>query len=260
MVQEAAWDGVAGGWQPVARSRAHELVIARIEEQILAGALAVGDALPPERELAVRLEVSRASVREAIRTLEGYGVLRSTVGAGRQAGTFIAATPSRALTRLLRLHVALGNFPMDDVVDARVMLERSSAQLAAGHAERSELEGMQAILDRMDAPDIDRTMFNDLDTDFHVAIAEAGGNRLVADMTIAIRDSMRTPILRGLEQLSDWTRVADDLRRDHRAILTAIERHEGAQAADLVEQHIRSAHLRLPAPRAVRSGDAPAAG
>ncbi|UUZ60443.1 hypothetical protein [Nocardioides sp. B-3] len=76
--------------------------------------------------------MSRAAVREAIRTLEGYGVVRSAVGTGKNAGTFIAAMPSRALTRFLRLHVAPANFPMGDVVDARVMLECSSARPGSG--------------------------------------------------------------------------------------------------------------------------------
>lgn len=239
--------GSAVGWAPVARQSAHELVIRRIEEQVIAGTLRVGDALPPERDLAARLEVSRSAVREAIRTLEGYGVLRSAVGAGRNAGTFVSALPSAALTRLLRLHVALANFEMDDVIDTRVMLERSSAHVASGRVESIDVEAIRDILDQMDTPGIGRSEFNDLDTAFHVAIAEAGGNRLMADMTIAIRDSMRLPILRGLEQLGDWGALAVELRREHRGILAAIEDGEGDLAAELVEQHIRTAYDRLPA-------------
>ena len=54
-------------WRPVARTRTYQLVISAIEEQILSGSLRVGDALPPERDLAARLEVSRPAVREALR-------------------------------------------------------------------------------------------------------------------------------------------------------------------------------------------------
>ena len=110
-------------WTPVARPRAHELVIESIEDQILAGALRVGDPLPPERELAARLQVSRAGVREAVRVLEGQGVLRSRVGSGVEAGTFVAALPDQALTRFLRLHVALANYPVADVTAARITLD-----------------------------------------------------------------------------------------------------------------------------------------
>lgn len=236
-----------GPWQPIARSRSHELVVDQIEEQILAGTLRVGDRLPGERDLASHLQVSRAAVREAIRSLEAQGVVRSAVGSGKDAGTLVSAMPSEALTRLLRLHVALANFPMDDVVDARVMLERSSATLAAQNAAAADLDAMRAALDGMERPDVDQETFNDLDTAFHVAIAEASGNRLVADMTIALRDSMRRPILRALHALgSDWEPVADQLRADHRAIFAAIEGGLAEVAAERVDQHIRSAHAALP--------------
>jgi GntR family transcriptional regulator, transcriptional repressor for pyruvate dehydrogenase complex len=227
-------------WRPIARSRAYEMVVDQIEEQILSGALRVGDRLPGERDLSARLEVSRAAVREAIRTLEAQGVVRSAVGSGPDAGTVVSAVPSEALNRLLRLHVALANFPMADVVDARVMLERFSADLAARHARAEDTARLRALLVRMDADGIDRETFNDLDTELHIAIAEAGGNRLVADMTTAIRDSTRRPILRGLERLGDgWRTVCADLRAEHHTIFTAIAAGDGAAAADAIEAHIR---------------------
>jgi GntR family transcriptional repressor for pyruvate dehydrogenase complex len=234
-------------WRPVARSRAYELVVDQIEEQILSGSLRVGDRLPGERDLAARLQVSRAAVREAIRTLEAQGVVRSAVGSGPDAGTVVSAVPSEALTRLLRLHVALANFPMADVVDARVMLERFSATLAAGHATEPDHDTLRGLLHAMDAEEIDRERFNDLDTEFHIAIAEAGGNRLVADMTIAIRDSTRRPILRGLERLGDaWTEVCAGLRAEHHALYDAIVAGNGTGAADAVETHIRGTSRWLP--------------
>lgn len=236
-------------WHPIARSRSYELVVDQVEEQILAGALRVGDRLPAERDLAQHLQVSRAAVREAIRTLEAQGVVRSGVGSGKDAGTIVSAMPSEALTRLLRLHVALANFPIPDVVDARVILERSSATLAADNADEGDRAAMRSALEGMDRPGVDRERFNDLDTAFHVAIAEASGNRLVADMTIALRDSMRRPILRALEALGpEWGTVADQLRADHHAIFAAIEAGDGALAADRVDQHIRAAHAALPFP------------
>ena len=108
-------------------------MVEAVEEQILTGALKVGDHLPPERELATLLGASRPAVREGLRMLEAQGVLR-TVGAGPGSATVVTALPSEALTRLLRLHLALSSFRTTDVVEARVMLERRSAELAAQHA------------------------------------------------------------------------------------------------------------------------------
>lgn len=239
--------GTDATWRPVARNRAYELVVERIEEQILTGVLRVGDRLPGERDLAAKLEVSRAAVREAIRTLEAQGVVRSSVGAGPGAGTHVASMPSEALTKLLRLHVALSNFPMGDVVEARVTLERLSGQLAADNATADDLTVLRQLLTQMDDPQIERDAFNELDTAFHVNIAEAGRNRLVADMTIAIRESMRVPILRAFQDLDDWNVLAQRLRSQHHAICDAIASGDGPMAADLIETHIRSAFASLPA-------------
>ncbi|MFC7340478.1 FadR/GntR family transcriptional regulator [Saccharopolyspora griseoalba] len=228
-------------WRPVARTRTYELVIDRVEEQILAGALKVGDRLPAERDLAKMLGVSRAAVREAFRALEAQGVLRMGVGTGPDSGTTVAALPSPALTRLLRLHVALANFPTSDVVRARIMLERESARRAAQLARPDDLQRLAELLDEMDDPDCDRQRFNDLDTEFHVRIAEAGGNRLVADMTIAIRESMRRPLLAAFDQLGDeWFEIAEGLRADHRRIYQALLDGDADAAESRTEAHIRS--------------------
>lgn len=236
-------------WQPVGRARTYELVITAIEEQIMTGALRVGDPLPPERDLAAKLQVSRPAVREAFRVLEAQGVLRSAVGSGAGAGTFVASMPSDALTRFLRLHIALSNFNFADVVEARVTLERSSVALAASHPGPGRLAVARAAIEVMDSYDVDRATFNDADTAFHTAIAEAGGNRLVTAMTVAIRNAMRGRLLAAFEEVDDWLALRDQLRAEHHAILAAIDAGDSATAATLAEQHIRTAYQRLPALR-----------
>lgn len=235
------------GWRPVARARTYELVIDRVEEQILSGQLRVGDRLPAERDLAGMLGVSRAAVREAFRALEAQGVLRMSVGTGPDSGTTVAAMPTEALNRLLRLHVALTNFPVGHVVEARIMLERESAWNAAARANTAELDEMKQLLEAMDDPALERERFNQLDIDFHVAIAEAGGNRLIADMTTAIRDSMRRPLLVAFRELgADWTDIVDGLRNDHHAIHEALLARDSELAAERVETHIRGFYARMP--------------
>lgn len=226
-------------WRPVTRAPTYHLVVDRIEEQIVAGALRSGDRLPPERELAGLLGVSRAAVREGLRMLEAQGVLTVGVGTGPESGTIVASLPDTALTRLLRLHVALGSFPHADVVEARVMLERWSARLAAGNAPPADRDRMRRLLDAMDDPALPREEFNELDTAFHVALAEAGGNRLVADMTKAIGDAVRPTILAAFTGLTDWPAVAAQLRTDHRTVLDAVEAGDADAAAEAVERHVR---------------------
>ncbi len=237
-------------WAPVTHVRTYELVLDRIETQIVNGALRAGQRLPPERELAALLGVSRPAVREALRILDAQGVVRSRVGTGPDSGTTIDRVPSDALARLLRLHVALGSFPLDDVIETRVTLERSSVVLACRNSKPENLAGMRAALLAMDAPDVDRESFNRWDTDFHVALADAGGNRLMSDVTRAIRESVQMPILASMTAMPDvgthsWPLILDGLRADHHAIFAFVEAGQADQAADRVERHIRGFSIHM---------------
>ena len=225
--------------------RAFEVVLAWVEQRILTGELTVGDQLPAERELARQLDVSRAAVREAVRTLQAQGVVRSAVGAGSTGGTTVTAVQASALVRLLRLHVALANFPLPDVIEARIALERLSVRLAATQARASDLATMREALSVMTEQAVDKTRYNDADTAFHVAVAEAAGNRLATDMTVAIRESMRVPLLDAFRHVEDWDQLVGQLNTDHAALYAAIERGDADAAEQVVERHIRSAWRRL---------------
>lgn len=228
-----------------APKKAWELVVDWVEERILRGEYTVGSHLPAERDLAQRVGVSRPAVREAVRTLQASGVVRSAVGAGSAGGTTITGAPHQALTRLLRLHVALTNFPTPDVTEVRVALERLSTGLASTSARADEVARMRDLVDEMDDDALTMAEFNNRDTGLHVAIAEAAGNRLASDLTIAIRESMRVPILAGLSALEDWTATRDVLRAQHHAIVDAIAARRTDEAVERVEEHIRTAYARM---------------
>lgn len=240
-----------GDWEPVTRSRTYELVLTRIEELIHDGRLRVGDRLPPERELSEMLGVSRAAIREALRVLEAQGALRPRVGTGPDSGNVIAAMPDAGLTQFLRLHIALAHFPLDDVVESRAVLERSSARLAAERAKEEDLARMREQLERMDVAGLPREEFNDCDTGFHVAIAEAAGNRLVADLTASVRNAVRQTLLTVFNRVEDWEQLAVRLRAEHRAIYDAVAAGEADRAGEAVEEHIRSVHRDIVIPSLV---------
>lgn len=232
-------------WGPVQRVPTYQLVIEKIEEQLLAGTLKPGDRLPPERDLAARLGASRPAVREALRVLQAQGVLRAQVGTGADAGTVVVPAPADALTRLLKLHLAVASFPMTDLTEARVMLERTSAAAAAARHTPADLERLTALLDAMDA-DLPDERFSPLDTEFHVAVARSGGNQLVSELTVAIRESVRGALLDAMRAEDDWPALRGRLRAEHRAILQAITTGDADLAAHRMEAHIRAFHRRLP--------------
>ncbi|GAA0485519.1 FadR/GntR family transcriptional regulator [Streptomyces olivaceiscleroticus] len=229
-------------WRPVRQSRTHELVLESIEERVLAGELKAGDRLPPERELAPVLGVSRSALREALRVLETIGVLVAQAGRGPDAGARIVRNPDDALGRLLRLHFALGSYCLEDVLEARVTLERSSFHAAAEHAAGADLDEAAALVARMAAPEVSVPEFNDLDTRFHVQIARSSGNALTSTLTAAVRESVRPLILRALEAAEDWPATAAALNAEHTELLRLVRAGDGAGAADLAERHIRGFH------------------
>ncbi|MFJ6440578.1 FadR/GntR family transcriptional regulator [Streptomyces sp. NPDC091649] len=229
-------------WQPVRQSRTHELVLRSIEERVVAGELRAGDRLPPERELAPVLGVSRSALREALRVLETIGVLVAQPGRGPDAGARIVRNPDDALGRLLRLHFALGSYSLQDVLEARVVLERSSFEAAACHASPEVLDEAEALVVGMAEPGIEVSAFNDLDTRFHVLIAHSSGNALTSTLTSAVRESVRPLILRALEAAEDWPATARALDTEHGILLTLVREGRGGEAADLVERHIRALH------------------
>lgn len=229
----------------VTTPRAFEVALTHIEGLILEGQISVGDKLPAERDLASQLNISRPAVREAIRTLEAQGVIASRVGSGARSGTHVINERSQALARLLRLQVALAQFPLNEVMTTRIVLERSSCQLAAQQADDQGLATLADITDAMDDQH-DHEHFNQLDTEFHVTIARLGGNRLMGDLASAIRESLRLPILAAERQMAEWPRLREHFQTGHRAIQQALCERDGDLAADAMEEHIRSAYSLLP--------------
>lgn len=238
MMSVEGHDAQAQGWLPVARARTYELVLDRIEEQIASGRLRVGDRLPAERELAAALEVSRVAVREAMRVLQAMGVINQGTGSGPDAGTVLTAAPGAALTRLIRLHVLVASVGSQDVIRARIALERESARLAALHADGGDHAAIAEHLAVMDDPGIGVEEFTDRDTAFHVAIARASGNPLVAELTTALRNAMRVHLLDRLNGEPDFRAVTARLCGEHHGIHRALLDGDGARAADLIEAHI----------------------
>jgi GntR family transcriptional repressor for pyruvate dehydrogenase complex len=223
---------------PAGRRRIHEIVLAHIEDQIASGELKAGDRLPAERDMAAALGVSRPAVREAIRVLEAMGTVVQGTGSGPDAGTLLSAVPGDALTHLLSLHVMLASIDTADVVRARIALERESTRLAAKHAGPDDHRLLDAHLAAMEDPSISVAEFNDRDTAFHLAIARASGNILVAELTTALRTAMRPTLLRALQAVDDFPAMAARLAVEHRGIHAAILQGDGDLAAGRVEAHI----------------------
>jgi len=239
-----------------APARAWRTVLERIESDLLAGRLAPGDRLPPERELAVQLGVGRSSVREALRVLEVMGLIRTATGSGPSSGAIVIATPSGGMSAFLRLQVAARGFPLGDVVTTRLVLEQAVARAVAGRRD-ADLSASRDVLAAMAVAELTPAEFLVLDAQFHLTLAQASGNAVIAAMMAGLRTAIEDYVLAGAERIPDWEAARQRLGAEHRGILAALEAGDPDAAAARVHDHITGYYTRA---RLARDGDAPARG
>lgn len=231
--------------EPLERAKTYELVVRQIKDEIFAGRLRPGDRLPGERQLSEQLQVSRPSVREAVRILEAMEIVRSRPGTGAGSGLVVSTQPSRALSDLLRLHVALSSYSMSDVMQVRLALEQQSVRRLADQIDEKDASKVREALDRMSKPGLDRSTFHDLDTEFHIALARGSDNALLADLMTALRDAVRRPMTEAFDNEANWAERVDDLIREHTEIFAAVESGDADLAATLTQQHIEGFYSSL---------------
>ena len=220
-----------------APSRAWQIVLEKIENDLLEGRLGPGDRLPAERELAGNLGVGRSSVREALRVLEVMGLIRTGTGSGPASGAIIVAAPTGGMQALLRLQVAAQGFPLHDVVRTRLALEEAVVDTLARDPDRSIRESRR-VMAAMAATDLTSGEFLALDAQLHLSLAEASGNVVISAMMAGLRTSIESYVRRGADNIDDWDATAARLRDEHAEILAAVDDGDPARARRLVNEHI----------------------
>jgi DNA-binding FadR family transcriptional regulator len=218
--------------RPVRAGNAFEETVERLLQAIKLGVVAPGHKLPPERELAVQLGISRVTLREAIRALQDAGYL--DVRRGRYGGAFVTYEPPRPGAADLRKVVAdMGTDDLADALTFRMAVECGAAQVLAG----TELTAGQRDTLRRRLDDLDRASLADyrrLDTAFHLSIAELTGSPLLAaacaDARLRVSDLLNA--IPMLQVNLDHSAV------QHRAIVAAILAGDPAAAARAMAEHL----------------------
>ena len=210
----------------VRSQRRFEQVAEQISKLIQKGKLKPGMRLPPERELALQLEVSRPTVREAMIALEISGLVEVRVG----SGIYVLDTSSPNL-KMCKNSVDIGPGPLE-LIEARKEIEGAIAELAAQRIDTGCLEQLEQAIDKMVH---ENKIGADGDREFHLLVAKAAGNSVLETITVFLWDQQQNSPM--------WTKLIDRMK-ENKLHATILDDHQCLLAVSYT-------HLTLPTKRIV---------
>jgi GntR family transcriptional regulator, transcriptional repressor for pyruvate dehydrogenase complex len=238
--RQAAMTGKREPTHELLRVEAREPVSAEIARKLLdyllSGVLLPGDRLPSERELSRTFGVGRSAVRDALKPLTLLGIIDVRQG----DGTYLRATESELLPKAVEWGLLLGERRALDLVEARRHIEVALAALAAQRRDEQDLQDLRRLLRRMEQARSDDD-FIEADMEFHLRLAEAARNSVLAGILVNIRSLIQVWITRV-------TYAADSLTpsyQEHIPVMEAVEANDPAAAAAAMAAHLDSAGAKL---------------
>jgi GntR family transcriptional regulator, transcriptional repressor for pyruvate dehydrogenase complex len=216
-------------FEPIARQKTYEIVAERLLGLISSRHLGPGDALPSERELVELYRVGRSSIREALRMLESKGVIKSGGN-----GSFAVAEFRNTLNYSLDFLLSVDEADYGELFEVRRILEGEAAALAASRRNEEHLTRMEAGIAGMEQGLGSEEGFITADLRFHLTIAEASGNRLIAHLM----DAIRTLLQRSLSSAYHIPGSPERAIVLHRLILEAITARRPEEARQRMQEHV----------------------
>lgn len=227
--------------QTIEARRLYRQIADQLRTLIERGELAAGERLPPERDLAAQLGVSRPSVREALIALEVEGLVEVRMGSG-----IYVRTPDPARPRNAALMQALSDAegPLE-TIRARQLIEAELAAHAAQHMKKAQLAGLRDAVAQMERDVTAGRMPTAGDRLFHLRIAEASDNAVLLRIVGLLFDERHNPIFEQLgnhfESAKSWTIAIGE----HRAVIDAIARQSVRGAREAMALHLANSHDRF---------------
>lgn len=212
-----------------------------IEEMILNKEYDESRYLPSEGDLCVKFDVSRATVREAVRSLEVRGFVKRMHG----KGIVVVDNSVKVLTRSLSDVISRGDSSVLDLIEVRNIIEVEAARLAAERALTEELVRMEGYQKLMESALVMDEAYYTNDLNFHLTMAKASGNPLLYSIMKSFE-----PLLRDVVVVSSQEDVCIERQYGyHRAILEAIRSGKGEEAMNAVKRHMKATsdnvHMRI---------------
>lgn len=226
--------------KPVEKQRVAEEIVEQLRELILTGQYPPGAKLPPERELAKRLGVNRASLREALKKLEHLGLVRIRQGDGTRVQNFMETGGIELVSHLLPLATTTHPEIIRDMLEFRRIFGREIARLAAERATEENLTALREFAAKTEG-EIGLEELFELDFEFYVVMTACTGNRVMGLLINTVRDAVKsyTPVLVYL------TASAESVRKHHQELIAAIEARDGDRASAIVNSYLESGAARV---------------
>lgn len=217
-------------------ARAAEVMASTLRSEIFQGRIKPGTLLPTERELAAESGLSRASVREALKSLAHDGLLLAKVGRG--GGYLVQEPPRDAVIRSLDVFIRGRAINGGALVEVRKVIEPACAAFAAERRSEHHLHRLRALTEEMSTMTDDITSFLDLNIDWHILIAEASGNEVLASVMVAISTNIRSAI--GADEYGS-PEMMQAAQRLHESVVKAIADGDAAAAHRRMHRHLHAA-------------------
>lgn len=216
--------------EPITRQGASEKVVHRLLALVKAGDLGPGDRLPSERELAERFQVSRPTIREAVRALAVLGVVKTRHG----GGIFVSAMEASDLLGPLSFFLTLQPMEVDRLYQARAVIEGEIAALACAAATAEHIDDLARLIADQAAHIAQPARYRVLDLKFHERLAELAGNPFLARAA----SSMNVLGLEFRKLASENEAVIGASIADHRRILAAFRAADAPEARRAMQDHM----------------------
>ncbi len=219
-------------FQSIHNQKAYKQIIEQIISLIVKGELKNGDKLPSERQLSEMLQSSRASIREAFRTLEILGILEVRHGGGTYVTDFHIAPFINTISPLFLKDVDI----MGDMMDFRIFIESEAVRAAAGFCSPATLDRMSAALTDMASDDV--IVAERADLDFHMSIFSATGNGVFMLAGECLSYILYTSIHTNRIKLVDDREITGRWLEEHQRILKAVKAQQPEEAAAALRSHL----------------------
>jgi GntR family transcriptional repressor for pyruvate dehydrogenase complex len=208
----------------------YEQIADILEESILNQQEMSKGKLPAENELARQFNVSRTIIREALKLLKERGFVEMKTG----GGSYIRRPKASTLSEVLKRFIRLDKISDEDIYVIRYALESTACKIAAEHATKEELDHIEAINNEMELHKEELERRVQLDCDFHIAIARASGNVLLAVFIESMNAVLQNVIRRGVILPGK----NDDGIMRHRKILAALGKRDPDLAETAMKEHL----------------------